>query len=790
MKARIMSLLRTSLLFSPWRVVKKTRALPKRLLISLVVVFFTTATLFSPFVLMPEKARAAFVPVNDAAVVTALSGIAGLEATQTTMATNLTLKETILDGIVFGLINILIDKIGNDVVNWINGGFSGGPAFIQDPGNFLIGAADQLSGKLIADLGLESFLCEPFQLPSLQLALNLEFGVGNGRLQREYYCTVQRAAAIQTQAFTSGNFAGGGGWDAWADIAIRNQNVIGGSIAASAMIDKRLAALLGAEENKLDWGSGFLSKVASTTGYIETPGRLVEDTINDTFDSSRRRIEVADEISEIIGALVNLALQSVMTGFTNTAGAQGVSFSYGSNSAGLTFDANNYQSAISTNASLFAPANTNIIIPSNITTPPPNQIYAASASLGPVVGQDASKAINGDKSGQWNQSATVGAPGTRLGQFPPNSWWEANLGQDVALNQIKVYNPTEGGGGDAPYGLLDNFDRVIFLDANRNPIPFLCTMTYTNPQSGAPVVHNSCTFPGNGNPVQNIATKSYDIKLSLPNGTPAGTYPHVRHVRIESSSSHYHFMINEVEFFKRTGPAFAATFNTQAVVGQPFDPKIDLRATDADGNVLAPQNINLLATRAPNATIQPFIFDASGNVGASNPLGNWIFSYEAVDQYGLKSELLERVVTVSQTQTGTVRDTPYFIVSCSQGTAPNCQFTAAPQTINLGNNVSITGLVWDDSITTGLPTSITSGTSLNIYSGIAAVDMDGNQWTGSTVPFIRTSYSYDGTGSGTYVNKSFFDSTLPGEWVIVYTFEDRIQPSVQAIPVIRKITVN
>src|SRR5262249_29220707 len=73
-------------------------------------------------------------------------------------------------------------------------------------------------------------------------------------------------------------------------------------------------------------------------------------------------------------------------------------------------------------------------------------------------GGDASKAIDGNTSGRFadgGQSHTE--EGTR------NPWWEVDLGQEVPIDTVVVYNRTDGALGKR----LDGFTLQVLADAHR-----------------------------------------------------------------------------------------------------------------------------------------------------------------------------------------------------------------------------------------------------------------------------------------------------------------------------------
>ena len=71
--------------------------------------------------------------------------------------------KTITDCLVRTLGRLAVQHITQSTVNWINSGFEGKPAFVQDFNQFFTDVADEAAGEFIQGSGL-SFLCSPFQL--------------------------------------------------------------------------------------------------------------------------------------------------------------------------------------------------------------------------------------------------------------------------------------------------------------------------------------------------------------------------------------------------------------------------------------------------------------------------------------------------------------------------------------------------------------------------------------------------------------------------------------------------
>lgn len=249
-----------------------------------------------------------------------------------------------LDGLAFMAANVVIAQITDSIVNWINSGFQGSPAFIQDPGGWLLETADRVTGAFIEDLGLEDFLCRPFAPIRFSLIYNY-----NRSFKRDYRCklsdVINNVENFADFTNNTGGFSRQGGWNTWFDVTQNpSNNPYGVYIGAQLELDRRIADAVGLEQDKLNWGKGFLSiqrcKVWDTAdgkepgpdnpvsgtlpheckeyGPIETPGSIVEGQLNNALDSELRRISVADEINEILSALVNqLVVQAFSAGVSN-----------------------------------------------------------------------------------------------------------------------------------------------------------------------------------------------------------------------------------------------------------------------------------------------------------------------------------------------------------------------------------------------------------------------------------------------------------------------------------------
>ncbi|MCX6719137.1 MAG: hypothetical protein NTZ38_02050 [Candidatus Taylorbacteria bacterium] len=130
----------------------------------------------------PFTTHAIFGAADTVIVVAETSPTAIKRTTDTTM---MQVKNYVLDGLAWSVAKIMLQQVTASVVNWINTGFKGNPAFLTNPQGFFMDVADQATGAFIANTGVLSELCSPFNIDiRLSLALN-----NNMQIDR-YACTL------------------------------------------------------------------------------------------------------------------------------------------------------------------------------------------------------------------------------------------------------------------------------------------------------------------------------------------------------------------------------------------------------------------------------------------------------------------------------------------------------------------------------------------------------------------------------------------------------------------------
>ncbi|MFC1731426.1 hypothetical protein ACFL6I_13995 [candidate division KSB1 bacterium] len=246
-----------------------------------------------------------------------------------TVNTANTTKECVLDGLATVIREVLISSVTRSIVNWINSGFNGDPAFITDLEGFMLDVGDQVLGTYIEGSQL-AFLCSPFQI-DIRIHLALDYYT-SGRDRAS--CTL--TGAVQNVQDVFGDFSSGNAWDQWFELSINPHNNAYGSFLGARQASRRsIAQAQTRQQTILGWGSGFQSyEVCDTNGVqdpnnsanvsigglncrIATPGTIINNQLNSTLDTGIRQLELADEINEIIGALLGQLSNQVLGGSQN-----------------------------------------------------------------------------------------------------------------------------------------------------------------------------------------------------------------------------------------------------------------------------------------------------------------------------------------------------------------------------------------------------------------------------------------------------------------------------------------
>lgn len=290
-----------------------------------------------------------------AAVPAAAFSVMTIDATQAMLAGKGPAGQDWIQCFMKGLVRIiaktLLHTFTQSIVNWINTGFEGSPSFVTNPEGFLTDIADQTIGRVIEDIS--PLLCSPFRLDiQFDLGLNLSLNT-----QDEIHCRLSDVIANVRGAYDGfvQGAVGSGNLSRWIHIAGTPQNnPYGAYIATTNKLSIGITTATGQQIKLLDWGKGFRSwrsceewgpQVIDASGRvirkgpclkegpIKTPGSIIQDQTSGALGTTLRELELADEIDEIVGALINQLLVKAITGSGGLLGVSKGSITSGGRSA-------------------------------------------------------------------------------------------------------------------------------------------------------------------------------------------------------------------------------------------------------------------------------------------------------------------------------------------------------------------------------------------------------------------------------------------------------------------------
>src|SRR3989344_1999254 len=249
-------------------------------------------------------------------------------------------KEFALDTIAVIIAKIILKKLTAQTVNWINSGFKGNPGYVSNPSQFFLDIGDSTASVFLSATELNK-LCSPFKA-QVRLALVKNY------IEEDYNfsCTLS-TLKNNYDAFT--NDFSVGGWDGWFEMTqTSGGNPYSVYLSAQNKLLKDIGEKKEKQEKELSQNSGFLSyKVCpkskqmtaaqaaqanedyswdgyqagdcllSTDEETATPGSTINKSLSDALGTGWKQLEAADEINEIITALVTQLIERVVGGIGN-----------------------------------------------------------------------------------------------------------------------------------------------------------------------------------------------------------------------------------------------------------------------------------------------------------------------------------------------------------------------------------------------------------------------------------------------------------------------------------------
>jgi hypothetical protein len=285
--------------------------------LSVLLVYIMLGTL-SMIALVPRHAEAQWA-VFDGANVIQTTVSASSNTASAGFLSSLNIKELALDAIAWTLINALIEQMISDVTQWVVSGFEGKPAFLEDLTGFLTDLTDSIVGDYIWNSDALGFLCSPFSM-NVKLALDLQYSNS-----RDYRKTSQ--CTLSGIGDNLENFMGQS-WDNWFQVTMNpSNNPYGAFDEARAGLSATIASARGSATKELEFGSGFFSQKECVDDPMEpgevgppsqtcktiTPGETIQTNISDALNIPRERLGFADEINELISALIGQLARGVLS---------------------------------------------------------------------------------------------------------------------------------------------------------------------------------------------------------------------------------------------------------------------------------------------------------------------------------------------------------------------------------------------------------------------------------------------------------------------------------------------
>ncbi len=292
-------------------------------LVTAFVLITIPVSLYFPFA---EKARAAvplFVPVWD-------PGNFSVNTVSAVANKSQTVKEYILDAVLYKIMDLMIQRMTASTVKWINSGFQDTPAYITDPTAYFKDIGDKVAGDFIFNDPRFSALCGPINA-RIKIALSEKYN----RRGESWECTLSDAYGNMENFI---NDFERGGWTKFFRLTQEPQNnPIGAYLQAEIEMQRKINQKAVEKDKELTWGVGFMSKkeclewkntpipnMDGTMGSLTvpscvkektiTPGSVIEEQLGSVLSIGNQKLAVADEINEIISALLNQVVSRVVGG--------------------------------------------------------------------------------------------------------------------------------------------------------------------------------------------------------------------------------------------------------------------------------------------------------------------------------------------------------------------------------------------------------------------------------------------------------------------------------------------
>lgn len=250
-------------------------------------------------------------------------------------------KECFVDGLAFELKEALIKGLIAGLTEYVNNGFNGSPAYVQDYQGYLAGQREQVFEDYLNNPDNFSVVCSAWSA-DLRLALATDYTTSTGGRRVTQLSGTGTgvsnglSSGPETCPLDNGGFFDGENTDYWGEFLTRTTQTQGNAVTSyfdleqtlqdniSARVEEKIDEL---QRNKgffdvtyCDDGSdyyrslpGDVNTVGGQSCKVTTPGSVIEEQLNLALGSDIRRLEVADELNELFSALVGALLDQVFS---------------------------------------------------------------------------------------------------------------------------------------------------------------------------------------------------------------------------------------------------------------------------------------------------------------------------------------------------------------------------------------------------------------------------------------------------------------------------------------------
>ena len=238
------------------------------------------------------------------------------------------------DAIAYCIVNGMIVYIADSTIEWINTGFKGNPAFVNNPDQFFKQLADEEAGAFIQELAYGTIggnICTIFKTDIILTVANQytgqygyrngyeNGGYGGGGINSNYGgCTFSEMEG-ELEGFLNGDMLRQDSWETWYQVS---QNPSNNPYAVYFNVKDALTntvnKTLETSNKELNWNNGFLNfktckdpkdKNSCTT---TTPGTVIQDQLNTTLNLGKNRLVLATKFDQVVTALVDKLIQTAI----------------------------------------------------------------------------------------------------------------------------------------------------------------------------------------------------------------------------------------------------------------------------------------------------------------------------------------------------------------------------------------------------------------------------------------------------------------------------------------------